>query len=269
MSMMLHGVERGDTTKPPLLMLHGFMGAHDDWEPIIDSLCEDYRCLAVDLPGHGRTPFAGDPAAYTFAGAADLVRAFLQQRGVGSAHVLGYSMGGRLALYMAAHHPDVCDRVVVESASPGLLDKHMAGARVQQDGRWATRFETEPMETVLRDWYRQPVFASLQERPEVLEAMMRRRMNNCPAEIARAMRGFSVGIQAPLWAALPDMSRDVLVLVGEKDGKYLQVAERMAQSGPRVGVAVIPEAGHNAHCEQPDEFARVCREWFSGKEWPT
>lgn len=151
----------------------------------------------------------------------------------------------------------------MESSSPGLLDPAQAIARLKQDEAWARRFEQEPLTDVLRDWYRQPIFASLHERPETFERMLKRRLQNDPRQMARVMRGFSVGAQRPLWEALSGLSTPLLVLAGRKDRKYREVARRMKLQENRIEVRDIADAGHNVHLEQPAQVTKVCREWFA------
>ncbi len=266
MQPALHGIRSGDFNKPPVLFLHGFMGAHDEWNPIMSVIENHFSCLAVDLPGHGMTGSADDPEFYSFPGAATAIVSFLKSSGISRAHIVGYSLGGRLAIYLAIHHPAICDRVIIESSSPGMLNKNQAVMRRNSDDKWASRFEKESLETVLNDWYRQPVFSSLHERPDVLEKMLQRRMNNRPLELARAIRGFSVGAQRSLWSALRDIQVDMLVLAGESDHKYRQLSERIAAESSRIQSALMSGAGHNAHCEQPEQFAAQCMNWLLHKE---
>ena len=250
----LHGIERGEAGKPVILFLHGFLGAHDEWCGIIDRLTPDFRCLAVDLPGHGDTPPCDDPTFYTMEGAAKAVRHCLQTHGADKAHLVGYSMGGRLALYLALRHPGLCERVVIESASPGLLSVRDAASRRAHDDKWAQRFESEPIERVVDDWYAQPLFKTLHGRPAVFDAMREQRIRNRGPEVARSLRGMSVGAQEPLWDSLPALERDVTVVYGEKDHKYRQVAERMSDLSARIQVVMVPDAGHNAHLEYMEAF---------------
>lgn len=258
----LHGVTHGQPDKPAVLFLHGFLGAQDDWSPVIQALSDSFYCMAVDLPGHGRTPTCDDPAFYTLPGAADAVAAYLRDRGVRAATVIGYSMGGRLALYLACHESALCRRVIIESSSPGLLDVQQGQHRVAQDAAWADRLVTEPLPEVLRNWYAQPLFASLRDHPAAYEAMVKRRLRNRPNEVARALRGMSVGAQQPLWDRLETLTQPILVLAGERDLKYRKVAEAMEARNTSIAVRLVPGAGHNAHTESPAAVSSLVRDWL-------
>ncbi len=258
----LHVRTAGDPGRTTLCFLHGFLGSSREWASWLERWADDYYLVAFDLPGHGQTPPITAPDAYTVPGAAQAVVAWLRDNGHAPAQVVGYSMGGRVALYLALRDPGVCRRVVIESASPGLLDERMARARQRHDDRWAQRFEQEPLTQALDDWYRQPVFASLHDHPDVYARMHRQRLDNRPAEIARSMRGMSVSRQQALWKDLPELSRDLLVLAGERDTKYRDVATRMAACSGRIRMAIIPTAGHNVHLEAPDAWANAVRSFL-------
>jgi pimeloyl-ACP methyl ester carboxylesterase len=111
----------GDRHRPAVLFLHGFMGSGADWAAVISALDERFYCVAPDLPGHGRS-LGLTPQAYTINGAAKMLRELLDGLGISRAALAGYSMGGRLALYLALRHPEECPGLFLESASPGIED---------------------------------------------------------------------------------------------------------------------------------------------------
>ncbi|HEX2728748.1 MAG TPA: alpha/beta fold hydrolase, partial [Rubrobacteraceae bacterium] len=111
----------GDRRRPAVLFLHGFMGSSGDWGGITAVLEERYFCVAVDLPGHGTS--VGLPLeSYTFEVAARMVLAVLGELGIERTTLVGYSMGGRLALYTALRIPQRVSRLVLVGASPGIAD---------------------------------------------------------------------------------------------------------------------------------------------------
>jgi 2-succinyl-6-hydroxy-2,4-cyclohexadiene-1-carboxylate synthase len=257
--MSLSATGYGDPGRPALVFLHGFLGAQDDWAEVIGLIGEEHYCLAYDLPGHGAS-MVDEEAAYTVPGCAALIAADLQRRALVTPQVVGYSMGGRVALALALDYPAVAERFVMESASPGLLDASTAAARRERDARWAARWLSEPIDAVLRDWYAQRVFEGIDADAARYERMLQRRRRNRPEALARSVEGMSVGRQTPLWDRLPDLQRPVLVLAGERDRSYCVVAEQMAVRSPMVQTALVAEAGHNAHVEQPERFVRTLRQ---------
>ncbi|MDQ1324847.1 MAG: 2-succinyl-6-hydroxy-2,4-cyclohexadiene-carboxylate synthase, partial [Chloroflexota bacterium] len=141
----------------PLLLLHGFTGAAASWAEHIDALAEQFRVIAPDLPGHGRTPATGDPAAMTVEATADALAALLDRVGEAPAHVLGYSMGARVALRLAVEHPEAVSRLVLESPAAGIADPLERAARRTAVETLADRIEREGLEAFVTAWERNPV----------------------------------------------------------------------------------------------------------------
>lgn len=264
---MLAYLDRGHPGGSTILFLHGFMGRGADWERVIDHLAPRYRCLAPDLPGHGGS-CGLEEGAYSFDGCVAALEEVLRDAGVARCAVVGYSMGGRLALLLASRAEAgaasvVVDRLVLESASPGLADEDERAARRGVDEARALRLESEPFGSFLASWYDQPVFASLARRPELREARLAARAHNDPRELARALRGMGTGTQASLWERLPALKVSTLAVAGALDGKYVEVAERMALASDRIRSVVLPDVGHTVHAEAPAAFADVLRSFLS------
>lgn len=254
MSTRLHFDTVGEEGNPPVLFLHGFMGSSSDWQEIIDGLGGRFFCIAVDLPGHGRSVQLAEEDAYAVGGASDLVAEALSEIGVERAHVVGYSMGGRLALYFAVHHPERTLKVVLESASPGLETESARLERRGVDEARAVRLETQEYGRFLEEWYRQPLFATLERHDGLLERMIASRIKNSPNELALSLRKMGTGQQPSLWDELDGLKAPAMAVAGALDGKYVEVAKRMSVLMPKVRTAIIPNAGHNVHAEYPAAY---------------
>ena len=258
----LHYKTVGDPGGPAILFAHGFMGSKDDWREIVDALRTDFFCIAVDLPGHGGSLGLRHEADYGMEGAADLVRDVLDCVGVAKAHVVGYSMGGRLALYFAIYHNDRCRRLVLESASPGLMHEADRAARIKLDDARARRLETKEYTTFIEKWYRHPMFASLGNHDGLLESRIIARMQNSPPELARSLRMMGTGRQPPLWDRLGHVKSRVLAIAGALDSKYVELAEQMSVLMPMTRTAIIPDAGHVVHAEHPAAYLDLLRDFL-------
>jgi 2-succinyl-6-hydroxy-2,4-cyclohexadiene-1-carboxylate synthase len=242
----------GDAGVPAVLFLHGFMGSSADWREVTAALDGRFRCLTVDLPGHGDS-IGLSSEAYTKAGAARALLQLLNELGVGRPAIVGYSMGGRLALYLALRHPERCAGLFLESASPGIEDPAERRARREADEERARRLE-EDFRTFLADWYRQPLFASLARHEGLVQAMIEARARNDPDELARSLRGMGVGRGPSLWGELAGLGMPALAVAGALDEKYVRVSHRMASISALVRVAVVPDAGHNVRAEVPGTY---------------
>jgi len=251
----------GDPKNPPVAFLHGFMGCMQDWDKIVNALRHDFSCLVIDLPGHGKS-LGLDSEAFTFPGAARRVAQVLESTDATPVSIVGYSMGGRFAMYMAVHYPHLCSAIVVESAMAGITEKKARADRRALDETWARKLEQGEFEEFIRTWYSQPVFASLAGTPALLEEVIKHRRKNDPKGLAKALRGFSVGLQPPLWKNLSSTEIPVLLITGEKDRKYVGIIKKMGAKLPLAHIVLVPGVGHNVHVENPTRFVESVKDFL-------
>jgi 2-succinyl-6-hydroxy-2,4-cyclohexadiene-1-carboxylate synthase len=227
------------------------MGSSGDWNPIMRGLSREAFCLAVDLPGHGASI---DAPSWEFSmeGATQALADVLDDAGVERCTLVGYSMGGRVALYFARHHSLRVRRLVLESSTPGLRTEAERAARRAVDARRA-RSIREDLADFLANWYRMPLFASLAQH-DLVDSMVERRRGNDPDALARALDGLGTGAQPSLWTELGAIDVPALLLAGELDEKYVQITAAMKARNPAMRRVVVPDAGHNIHAERPQAF---------------
>lgn len=240
---------------PVVLFLHGFMGSSADFDMVTTQLANQFCCLAVDLPGHGKTIVDGEEALYTMAQTANAIVTWLDQLQIPQCFLVGYSMGGRLALYLALHFPQRFLKVVLESASPGLQTEDKRAARLQHDRNLADQLEAD-FPSFLSYWYSQPLFHALRDHPLFIEVQARR-LHNRPDALAKSLRYLSTGLQPSLWELLPHHTQPLLLLVGENDRKFCTVNQAMADYCPTAQLQSLPACGHVPHLEQPDAFTQA------------
>lgn len=266
-----HFIQAGDKSNSPVLFLHGFLGSAQDWCDVADLISEDYWCIAVDLPGHGKTVVNGSEDAYRMENCANGLVDFLDSLDIGKCNIVAYSMGGRLALYMAINFPDRFDRVILESASPGLKTEQERQDRRAHDNRLAKQLETDSLKQFLKEWYDQPLFASLrQDKKRFARLLADRTENNKSGSatgsatgLATSLRMMGAGAQPSLWRQLYKIQACLLLIVGEKDDKFKRIAAEMAPKCPRASICIVEGVGHNTHWEKPEEYARIVKGFLS------
>jgi 2-succinyl-6-hydroxy-2,4-cyclohexadiene-1-carboxylate synthase len=233
---------------PNLVLLHGFTQTGASWSEVVAALPERYRPLAPDIRGHGAAS-AVRPVS--------LAGVIADVRGVATEpfELVGYSMGGRLALHVALALPARVRRLVLIGASPGLADRGERQARRTADERLADTVEAMTIEAFADRWAQTPVLSG--QSPEVLAAARADRLRSTPAGLAEALRGLGTGALPSLWARLGEIEMPVELVVGERDVKFRAVAGEMAAGLPAARVHVIAGAGHAVHLEAPGAVAEV------------
>lgn len=250
-----------NTNQPIILLLHGFTCDCQDFDPIISLLSQSYCCLAVDLPGHGKTQVSGDETCYNMSNTAQALIDLLDDLQINKCFLLGYSMGGRLALYMTLHFPDRFEKVVLESASPGLKTEKERSHRMESDLHIAQKLENSNFKEFLLSWYDRPLFQSLKNSPNFARLIETRLANN-PIELAKSLRNMGTGNQPSLWEKLAQNQIPLLLLAGEYDDKFKTINAEIASLCPAASLKIISKAGHNVHFENIDKFVAVVRKFY-------
>lgn len=258
--MIVNGVnyyveQAGEGT--PLVLLHGFTGSSASWQPHISVFADHFRVIAIDLLGHGRSDSPADPVRYSMENSAKDLIAIFEQLKLPPVRLLGYSMGGRLALYLAVHYPMVIESLILESASPGLEMQKEQLERQRSDDQLANRIEHDGMAAFVAKWEKLPLFATQQRLPQaVLDRQHAQRLRNRPLGLANSLRGMGTGVQPSLWPDLSMIERPVLLIAGELDTKFVAISQRMNQQIPYSRLVLISNAGHTTHLEQPEQFSQ-------------
>lgn len=256
-----HYCFRGNPDKPLILFLHGFMGNSNEFNQVISLLSNQFRCLSVDLPGHGKTKVLDGEACYTMSNTATGLINLLEQLNVEKCYLIGYSMGGRLALYLTLHFSTYFSKVVLESASPGLKTKRDQSERIQQDIELAHKLEISDFLSFLLNWYNQPFFTSIKKHP-AFDALIASRLQNNPQELAKSLRNLSTGYQPSLWEKLKENETSILLLVGEYDQKFREINSEMAKLCKFIKLEIVSDCGHNIHFENPQKFVESVQKFL-------
>ena len=248
-----------DTARAAVVMLHGFSGSSEDWTGTAAALSEaGFAGVGIDLPGHGRSGVPADPRRFTMAETARDLATLIATLGIARAHWMGYSMGGRVALYLGVTEPARVASLTLESASPGIAEESARTERRTRDEALATEIASRGIPWFVDTWERLPIFESQRALSEEARSAQRaRRLRNSAAGLAGSLRGLGQGAQEFLGPRLGSVRCHVLLLAGTLDTEYTALAERMAAAMPDAEVVIVPGAGHNIHLEQPEAFRRA------------
>ncbi len=249
-----------------VLFLHGFAGCAEDFSAVFPAL-DKYAIIAVDLLGHGGSDAPTDSARYQMANMVLDLRALLLALGIRQTHVVGYSMGGRIALAMAIALPSLIRSLVLESASPGLSSELERTQRRRGDDALAGWIEAEGIERFVNVWEAQPLFASqasLDQNARMRQRMVR--MAQRPHGLGGSLRGHGTGVQPSLWGRLSSVMAPVLAVSGELDAKFTRIGSAMTRLLPHAAHVVVRGVGHNIHLERPTEFAALAVQFLAEHE---
>lgn len=225
-----------------LIFIPGFMQRGDTWARVAERVAERYPSTCLD------------PRMDDFEGRVEEIAAACPPGSV----PVGYSMGGRLALHAALRAPGRFAALVLVGASAGIEDGEERAARARADARLAAWMESEPIDSVVERWERNPVFAG--QPPELVEAQRPGRLAHDPADLARLLRTAGQGACPPVWHRLGELECPLLAVAGAADERYAQAAQRMAAAAPRGAARLVPGAGHAPQLEAPEATAGLLLE---------
>lgn len=244
--------------RPLLIALHGFTHDGSTWDAFAGAVTER-RVLAPDLRGHGRDTRTG-----TLGDAAADVLALAASDGADRFDLLGYSMGGRVALHAALAAPARVRTLTLVGADPGIREPAARTERRRRDDALAAELRSRGLEAFAASWEQQAMFAGLARRPAVeRERLASVRRSHDADALASVLASMSPGRQDDLWPELARLDVPVLAVAGADDVKYAGIAEEIRRCAPQGAAGVVSGCGHAVHLEAPTAFAALVREWLT------
>ena len=223
-------------TGPPVLFVPGFMQPAGAWAEVAERLDPPTTLL--------------DHREHSFEGRIDEIAA------AGSGALLvGYSLGGRLALRAALRDPDRYAGLVTVGVTAGIEDPVERSARAEADDRLASWIEAAPIEDIVAVWERQPLFADQSE--ALVEGQRPGRLAQDPGELARLLRTAGQGVLEPVWHELLTFRLPTLAIAGARDDGYVRAAKQIADTAPNAKAQIVENAGHAPQLQRPAEVAAL------------
>ena len=227
-----------------MLFIPGFMQRGDAWRPVAELLPERYPSRLLDHAQHSFEGRMREIAEQAAAAAA-----------AGRPVLVGYSLGGRLALRAAIREPDRFAGIVLVGATAGLEEGPMRVQRAEADEKLASWLEAMPIENIVSLWERQPLFADQSD--SLVEEQRPGRLSQDPRSLALLLRTAGQGALEPVWHELPALEVPLLAIAGARDEGYTAAARRIAQLAPNARAVIVEDAGHAAHLQQPEKVAEA------------
>lgn len=233
-----------------LVGFHGFTGHPDDFSLLRAHLIP-HRWHGPVLFGHERLPPA-NPALPIWPSVVASLADTIPRQSV----LMGYSMGGRLALSVATLSASHLRGLVLIGATPGIEDTAARRRRREDDEALAQYILSVPLNEFLTMWSQKPIIAS-QHRIEAghKRAMRQRKSMLCAEGLAASLQGVGTGSMPPMWQSLPQLP--TLLITGREDTKFTDIAAQMCEHMPNAQHAIVDGAGHCAHLEKPAQVGAL------------
>ena len=240
-----------------VVALHGFTGSHQDFEPLKSMVDNDLiEFVTQDWPGHGKLKQETDPQKYSVDAHMEIV-----SQAVGSSKqviLLGYSMGGRLALNWALNYPDRIQKLILIGASPGIADATESAERLKGDQALAQFIRIHGVKPFIKYWNGKTFFRPLMSLPpDRLDPILERRLKNTAEGLALSLENVGTASLPSLWPRLKELRCAVDIVVGEMDPKFIEIGHRMGERIPKARISIIESAGHALHLERPGDIAAL------------
>lgn len=236
-----------------IVFLHGMLGGPSGFDPVEQELRRrgvSTPCARLRLPGHGLEPWGTDVGSFDAAVDALAARLPRAQR----LTLVGYSLGGRLALALGAKGLSTIERVVAIGAHMGIEDREERSLRGAWDRSMAELVRGRGMAALVSAWEALPIFATQSSlEPVVLDRQRAVRLAHQAPAVAWAFETLGSGAMPPLADKILRSGVPVDLVAGERDDKYAGIARQLAARG----ASVIPGAGHNVLLEAPAAFAET------------
>lgn len=251
--MPLYSEQHGSKNNPTLVFLHGFLGNRKDWKKTIKHLKDDFHCVTIDLPGHGLSAGTLAPLDDGFKYCHKLIKSVLDDLKVKSYILIGYSLGGRIALdYARTQNDSRLIHLILESSNIGLENEKDKQKRRQFDLYWAEHFSTQSMEESLYQWYEQPIFEDLSIHKK--DMMIKKRSHNYGVFLASMLLSTSLARQEYAAPFLATTDLPISYFYGQKDIKFSALAQKISQI-TKVKIFCFDGLGHNIHQQDPIKYA--------------
>lgn len=259
--LRLHYLDWGNEAAPPLLLLHGGMQTAHTWDFFAASVCDRYHVVALDQRGHGDSDWAPDGYYGRDAYLADL-DAFTRAIALAPFGLIGLSMGGRNAIHFAATYPERVRALVACDVGPEVRPEGVEAIR---------RFALMPDELdTFEDFVQRAHEFNPRRSRESLRGSLAHSLKQLPNgkwtwKYDRIFRDPvrrpqpTTGERATLWSYLEKIACPTLVVIGaQSDVMSPEVGERMLRVlPPQSELAIVPNAGHVIHGDNPEGFERV------------
>src|SRR5262245_30001620 len=242
---------------PPVVLIHGGQMDRRMWDPQFELFGRSFRVVRYDVRNYGRSATAAVP----YSDVDDLL-ALLDELKIAKAHLVGLSLGGRIAIDFTLEHPDRVASLM--AVAPGLSGFQFEG------GRWPAMLaaaQEKGGEAAAEIWLKDPYMVPAMEHADLAPRLRQLAVENGRAWLANPL--LEKGIVRPAAGRLGEIRVPTLIVVGDRDVPDMQkIADKLAAEVKGSRKVVIAGAGHISNMEKPEEFDRVVLEFLRAQPPP-
>lgn len=212
-----------------------------------------YECVALSILGHSPKCVGNGGESFS-----DEVERLAKEIPPGNHHLIGYSLGARLALTLAIRCPNRIGKLTLIGGTPGIESAQERTQRRIADKVWIDTLRENGIEAFVDAWQALPMWSSqASTSAQTLNEQRNRRLGHNPQQLAHALHSLGTGAMPPMWAHLSEIKIPVHLIVGQLDEKYTAIANSMFSRLSNATLSVIENTGHNPTLEKPVESARI------------
>ena len=238
-----------------IFFFHGFTGSSEDWKYVLPKIDDRFNKITVDLIGHGKSDFPNDPSLYSWELMVEQINKIVNHFTEEKALLVGYSMGGRAALCYSSIYPERVLGMVLESTSPGIIDKRQKEKRIKEDDDMAAFIAANPIEEFIDMWVNKEIFTTQLRFSEAKRREIKKsKLGNNRIGLANSLYGFGTGKMPYLYDQFQNIRSRILLLSGELDTKFTSLNRSIVKKFPSAQHIIIKNAGHTIHLEEPEKF---------------
>jgi 2-succinyl-6-hydroxy-2,4-cyclohexadiene-1-carboxylate synthase len=252
-----------ENARNSLFLLHGFTGSSSDWLNVCFLFDAGFNIYAIDLIGHGKSDSPQNVSCYAPGSQANQIKTVIEKFKGEKNILLGYSMGGRLAVTFAVTFPELIDGLILESSSAGIDNVKEQEKRTERDTKLAEMIMTKPIEEFISSWMDQELFGTLKRfSNSKLDEMKKEKSKSSRTGLANSLRGFSTGLMNFSASELKSLKFPVLLLSGQLDSKFTKINSNLQKQFSKAKHSVVKTSGHNTHLEEPKHFIQIVNKFL-------
>jgi len=236
----------------PILFLHGFSGSSDCWKNIRREI--NLPTIAIDIPGHNKSYFLNLNEDYNYKDFRTELFLILNEINVKKVHLLGYSMGGRLAISFTQKYPELVKSLILESSTLGLVSHDEKEIQIEKDNELLNIINNS-MTDFITHWSQNPLFLNQEKRnSEDFNKLNNNRLKHNKEQLSKSLSSFTKANMPAFIEAFATFDCPVFLINGKDDTKYIKINRDMMKIHKKAKQFIINNSSHNVHLENKKDF---------------